>query len=497
MRLERILLVNPPLSLTQVYGKYASGAPILPPLGFCYIAGVLLEQGFDVRLLDCAAERSDLAAVERAIRDFKPQMLGVTSTTVSFHCAKEVIALAKDVDPAIVTVLGGAHVSAVPRQTLEELAALDVGVYGEGELTIGELTRALAEGRSFDAILGICYRDGGRVRLNPPRPNAPDLDRFRVPARHLLKDLRLYSPNPLRGFSRSVSLISSRGCTFDCSYCDQSVFSRRWRGHSAGYVIEEIRALKNEWGFDFFSFEDDHFLINHARVAELCRRMIDEKLDIGWTCSARANSFTPELAALMKEAGCKIVFLGLESGSPRILQQIDKDITLAAAARGVELLAAQGILTYGAFMIGTPGETEVDTALTLEFALSLPLDAVSCFVYVPYPGTPLRELALKSGFVSDDWRDYSAHPTRLPFINAGASEERVLEQQREFYRRFYLRPSHIVRHLPNYLNRAFLPKAASMLWNFSLNHLGFRRAVSVRPFVAGEAAGGQRARAHT
>lgn len=497
MRLERVLLVNPPLSLEQVYGKYAAGAPVLPPLGFCYIASVLLERGFEVRLLDCAAEGGDLASVERAIREFKPQLLGVTSTTVSFHCAGRVIALAKSVDPEIVTVLGGAHVSAVPRETLEELAALDFGVYGEGERTIEQLCRALAEGLPLEPILGLAYRGGGEVRLNPPRPNEPDLDRFRIPARHLLKDLRRYSPNPLRGFSRSVSLISSRGCTFDCSYCDQSVFSRRWRGHSAGHVIEEIKALKREWGFDFFSFEDDHFLINHVRAIELCRRMIDEKLDIGWTCSARANSFTPELAALMKEAGCKIVFLGLESGSPRILRQIDKDIDLAAAARGVELIAAAGIRTYGAFMIGTPGETAADARLSIEFALSLPLDAVSCFVYVPYPGTPLRELALRSGFVSDDWRDYSAHPTRLPFLNAGDTEEGVLGLQREFYRRFYLRPSHIFRHLPHYLNRAFLPKAAVMLRDFTLNQLGFRRKAPARPFAHAGAVAGQRARAHT
>jgi len=497
MRLERVLLVNPPLSLEQIYGKYASGAPVLPPLGFCYIASVLLERGYEVRLLDCAAERGDLASVERAIREFKPRLLGVTSTTVSFHCAKRVIALAKSVDPEIVTVLGGAHVSAVPRETLAELPELDFGVYGEGERTIEELCRALEEGLPLEAILGLCRREGGRIAVNPPRPNEPELDRFRIPARHLLKDLKRYSPNPLRGFSRSVSLISSRGCTFDCSYCDQSVFSRRWRGHTAGHVIEEIKALKRDWGFDFFSFEDDHFLINHARVIELCRRMIDEKLDIGWTCSARANSFTPELAALMKEAGCRIVFLGLESGSPRILSQIDKDIDLPSAARGVELLAAAGIRTYGAFMIGTPGETEADVELSIEFALSLPLDAISCFVYVPYPGTPLRALALKSGFVSDDWRDYSAHPTRLPFLNEGASEEHVLALQREFYRRFYLRPSHILRHLPDYLNRRFIPKAAVMLRDFTLNHLGIRRKTLARPPGAGGAVAGQRARAHT
>jgi radical SAM superfamily enzyme YgiQ (UPF0313 family) len=330
--------------------------------------------------------------------------------------------------------------------------------------------------------------------VNAPRPNERDLDRFPRPARHLLKDLKLYSPNPFRGFSHSVSVISSRGCTFDCSYCDQSVFQRRWRAHGADAVLEEMEELHERWGFDFFSFEDDHFLINKERVIELCRKMIERKLRVGWSCSARANSFTPHVLELMRDAGCKMVFLGLESGSERMIKAIDKGMDLGAARKGAGLLRRHGIQGYGAFMLGVPDETPADIDDTLNFALSLPIDAISCFIYVPYPGTPLRARALQTGFVSDDWRDYSAHPTRLPYVADGFTEEYLLARQREFYQRFYLRPGFVLTHLNNYLNRAFISRAAGMLKDFMFD------STQPRARIAADAGGSvscQRARAHT
>lgn len=487
MRYRRILLINPPVTLEQVYGPYASGAPVLPPLGFCYVATALLKLGYEVELLDCVAEKSSLQDIKRRVERFQPHIVGLTSTTVSFYYAKEVISLVKGLDSKVMTILGGAHVSAVPKEAMEECPGLDVGVYGEGELTIQELLQTLEEGGALSRVSGLCYREGGQVRVNPPRANAKDLDQFDMPARHLLKDLRLYSPNPFRGFSNAVSLISSRGCTFDCSYCDQSVFVRRWRAHTADYVVREIKYLMRTWDFDFFSFEDDHFLINRERVVNLCKKIVDEKLQIGWTCSTRANAFTPESLEWMKRAGCKIVYLGIEAGSPRMLDLIDKGITLEQVRRGVDLCKAHGIDVYGAFMIGSPTETKEDINATLEFALSLPLDAISCFIYVPYPATPLRALALKNGRVSADWRDYSAHPTRLPYIQDGLTEEYLLQQQREFYRKFYLRIGHIVRHLPHYSDWRSFKKVARSLGDFCLNRRNNRHTPGERDAPGGVA----------
>ena len=462
----RILLINPPISTDAIYGRYASAAPVLPPLGFCYIAAVMEKLGHDVRLLDCPAEECALDEIRSLVLKFKPQVVGITCTTVSFVSAKLVINAVKEIAPDTLVLLGGAHISALPRETIMECPALDIGVYGEGEETVVEILETIAAGDSLLGIKGICFRRGSDIVVTPPRPLSQNLDLLPMPARHLLRNLQDYSPNPFRGYSRAVSLISSRGCTFDCSYCDQSVFNRRWRGHGAKVVVAEMRELQQRYGFDFFSFEDDHFLLNQERVVELCETMLRENLKVAWTCSARANSFTPEILRLMKKAGCRIIYMGIESGSKKILWDIDKGITVEQIRIGVKMCADEGIKAYGAFMIGTPDEEKADIEKTLEFALSLPLIAISCFIYVPYPGTPLRVKALKEGFVSDDWRDYSAHPSRLPFVRTGMSQEFLLAKQREFYNRFYLRPSYLLGNVSDWLTIELLKKAPRILASF-------------------------------
>ena len=463
---RRILLINPSLSADTVYGRYAFGAPLWPPLGLCYIAAALLDQGHTVQVMDCVAERLSLTDIRNRVQEFAPQVLGVTATTASFSCAQEVLALVKKIDVRIFTLLGGSHISARPRETLVECPAVDIGVCGEGELTVQELVGALEERMVWHRILGICYRQNGVIHVTAPRPNVRDIDQIPKPARQLLHALSAYSPNPLRGSGRAISLISSRGCASACAHCDQSVFKRQWRGHSVDYMLDEIKSLKANLGFNFFSFEDDNFLVDKERVETLCRRIMHDQLDIAWTCSARTDLLTPEILGLMRNAGCKIIYVGVETGSVRLLKLLGKGITLEKLRRGIELCVRAGLKVYGSFMIGLPTQTPAEVEETITFALTLPLDALSCFIYVPYPATPLRARALEQGFVSRDWRDYRTHPTRLPFVPAGMSEGYLLAKQREFYRRFYLRPSHLISHLPSYLSREFFARMLGALKNF-------------------------------
>lgn len=463
MRYDKILLANPPITQKLLYGRYAAAAPVLPPLGLCYVAEELSRQGREVRLVDCLAEELSLSDLKDRIGAFGPQVVGLTSSTASFHAARQVLASLKGADPGLVTMLGGAHVSALPRRTMEECPELDIGVYGEGELTVREVMASLEDGKPLDGVAGVCHRREGAIIVNPPRPVAPDPDQFAFPARHLLGDMGLYVPNPFRASSRAVSLVSSRGCPFECAYCDRSVFGRGWRGHSADYVLREMTHLRERYGFDFFSFEDSDFMVDAGRVESLCRRLIGEGLGVGWTCSANANCLKPSLLRLMMEAGCRIVYLGLESGSPRILEVLEKKTTVRRMRESVLSCVDLGLKVYASFMIGAPTETEDDIDRTLEFALSLPLEAVSCFIYVPYPGTPLRELALRSGEVSEDWRDYCAHPSRLPFVQRGLTMEYLLAKQAEFYRRFYGRPGRLLASLPGLLNAGFLRRLLAMV----------------------------------
>ena len=443
----RVLLVNPSIAQAEVYAKYSAGAPVLPPLGLCYLAAALLKEGHEVRILDCVAEKISLPGLQEEIRRFKPEVAGVTATTVSFEAAKRVLKAVKDTDRAVTTVLGGAHISALPRATMAECGEIDVGVFGEGEQTIRELAERLSRQQSLLGVRGTIIRQDGRIAENERREPIRNLDDIPFPARHLLRDLRLYSHTPFRGTRFMTTMITSRGCVFNCGFCDQSVFGRAWRRHSAGYVVAEIAHLKEKYGVDFISFEDDNFMISTRRTAEICRGMLESDFRVSWSCLGHVNELDEAVLPLMKQAGCRTIYLGLESGSARILEMVNKKTDLEDIRRGVKLIKKHRIHVTGSFILGLPTETRAEMEQTVRFALSLPLDGVSFFTFTPYPNTRLRDLAAQHGRVSEHWADYSGHPNCLPFIPDGYADRELLEIQRRAYQRFLLRPGYLVRHL--------------------------------------------------
>ncbi len=449
----RILLVNPPISKEEVYAKYSAGAPSLPPLGLCYLAAVLLKEGFEVKILDCAIEDFSPAQLRSQIEKYAPTVVGVTSTTVSYPSAQNVLRIVKEIDKGIKTILGGAHISAMPLQTMEECDYLDIGVVGEGEYILLEIVRDLQAGQPLDGIKGTLLRCNDQILRNEPRPPTENLDEIPFPARHLLKDLRIYSHTPFRGAKFMTTMITSRGCPFNCSYCDQSIFGRRWRAHSPDYVISEISFLKEEYGVDFISFEDDNFLLSKKRVASICQKMIEGSLNISWSCLGRANEVDEEILPLMKKAGCQTIYIGIESGSPRILELVNKKINIEETRRGIESIKKSGISVTGSFILGLPTETKEEIDRTIDLALSLPLDGVSFFTFTPYPNTRLRDIAFQHGTVSENWKDYSGHPGVLPFVANGMSEEYLLNTQAQAYRRFLLRPGYLIKHIENFAHR--------------------------------------------
>ncbi len=449
----RILLVNPSIAKEEVYSKYSVGAPSLPPLGLCYLAAVLLRRGHEVIILDCAAEQIPISQLKRKVHEFLPDLVGITSTTVSYAAAKRALNTIKETNREIITVLGGAHISALPSATMEECKYIDVGVVGEGEFTLAEIVERLVNKDSLTDVAGALVRHDGRIIGNKPRKPVSNLDKIPFPARHLLKDLRLYSHTPFRGGKFMTTMITSRGCPFSCAYCDQSVFGRSWRSHSPGYIVEEMLLLKKNYNIDFVSFEDDNFLLSNARAMDICDRMTQASLDISWSCLGRANEVDGELLPLMKRAGCKNIYIGIESGSPRILKLINKKMSIEETRKGISLIKDFGIKVTGSFIFGLPTETKKDIQRTIDLALSLPLDGITFFTFTPFPNTPLRELAFQHGKVSPEWEHYSGHPSALPFLPNGISKEYLLGVQTKAYRQFLLRPGYILRHLGTFWNR--------------------------------------------
>lgn len=449
----KILLVNPSITKSEIYAKYSAGAPSLPPLGLCYLAAVLSQKGYEVKILDCAVEQMSIEQMKQNIEQFAPDLVGVTSTTVSYMAAQKVLRAVKETDKKIVTVLGGAHISALPVPTMAECGDIDIGVFGEGEFTLLEIVERLERKETLHGVEGTLLRDNGNIVKGNSRKAIKNLDNLPFPARHLLKDLRLYSHTPFRGAKFTTTMITSRGCPFNCGYCDQSIFGRTWRYHSPEYVISEMTSLKELFNVDFISIEDDNFLLLKNRAVDICKKIIESSLDIGWSCLGRANEVDDVLLSLMKKAGCKTIYIGIESGSPRILELINKRLSIDDIRKGVGLIKKHGISVTGSFILGLPTETKEDIERTINYALSLPLDGVSFFIFTPYPNTALRDMAFQQGKVSEDWKKYSGHPSSLSFIPHGMDAKYLLDIQSKAYRRFLLRPGYLMKHMSTFTSR--------------------------------------------
>jgi len=412
---------------------------VAPPFGILYLASALRQAGFSVRLIH---ERGSTAAisnvVERVVRE-RPLMVGLS--TLTGPSLAPTLQVSRQIRNAcdIPIVWGGFHPTMLPEQTLAS-GCVDVAVIGEGEETVVDLAASLAQGglreQALGGIPGIAFRAGGQTVLTGRRRLLPDLDRYR-PEWELL-DIRSYFFGDRHFYSDLgskltapvvASVITSRGCPWRCGYCyNQFVNARSFRAHSAERVIADIEALKARYGVSALIFEDDCFFADRERGLAIVRR-----LGIPWGTSIRASeivrwgsAFVGELAGLQ----CQEVRIGAESGSQRMLDLVEKDITVEQIEKAVELCASHGIRTTLSFMIGFPDETREDIDAT--FALMDRLEAKGAAVavngpgiYLPWPGTALYELAVRRGFrppaTTDGWARalWGARQPRTPFLPTG------------------------------------------------------------------------------
>ncbi|MDY6964996.1 MAG: radical SAM protein [Halobacteriota archaeon] len=377
----KVLLVQPyNLDYTR-----ETKVPTPAPFALICLASVLRENGHDVYIFD--RNLSD-RPFEKEIKKIWPDMVGITSFTGPMILdALEAAKVARETTVNAPIVWGGIHPSMLPIQTIED-PYVDIVAVGEGEYTILELADAIEREKPLDGIKGIIYKENGTIHRNPPRQFMRDLDELPMPAWDLI-DLRKYS---------SLHMFTSRGCPHNCAFCYNNEFYRcLWRGRSSDKVIEEISYLKSKYKTRWFVFGDDNFTCNKKRLREICNKLIVEDLDIQWRCESRVDYVNREILGLMKKAGCHVIYFGVESGSQRILDMIDKGITLSKVRDSLNLCSELGIASSAAFLIGLPTETEEDLAMTKRFSMELPLWGITVKIYVPYPGTDLYDLCVSQG----------------------------------------------------------------------------------------------------
>ena len=444
---KNAILVSPPISTFERYGKLADVGSVTPSLGICYIASILEKEGYSVGIVDAEVLKLSMDETVDKILSNTPRVVGITSTMNTFHSAIVLGQKLKQAEPEIYLVLGGPYVSALTTGALDK--AFDFGVYGEGEHTFLELMKFLDHRGEISEIDGLIYKDNGEFKLNKPRKYIEPLDSIPPPARHLLPDLKLYRPNA-QSYRKlpATTIITSRGCPFNCIFCDRSTFGKKYRAHSAEYVVDEIQMLIEQFGIKEIWFVDDTFTIDKNRVMQICNMIMERNLDISWSCLGRVGTVTIEMLKMMKKAGCWMIAYGIETGNQGVMNYIKKGITLEQAEQAVKWTKEAGLLPKGYFMLGYPVDTLETIDETIAFARSLSLDYALFTITTPLPNTELFEICKSVGkLVHTDLSKFSAW--EAVYEPPGVSAKQLTAKHREAYKTFYFRPSYIFRQLKN------------------------------------------------
>ncbi len=438
-----VVLVNPNYVSLDMYRGWISAVAegLEPPLGLAYVASWLEKFDFNVKILDALAENHSLQELRTQIRKEHPHIVGITATTPTIVYAFETARAIKEVDPRILTVLGGPHCSAIPFETMSECSYIDICVVGEGEMTFHEICEAITKNKPLQEIRGIYYRDNGDVKNTDPRPLINDLNILPFPARHLLP-MDKYRPSPVKYRRTPVAnMIASRGCPYDCIFCTKCIFGRWLRIRDASNVSEEIRQLVEEYRVKEIHFYDDTLTINHRFVEDLCDQIRKEKIDIQFWINGRVDTVNHKILGLLKKAGCYRIYYGVESSTQRILDILRKQYTVEQVVKASELTRENGIEFYGFFILGNPTETVKEIHDTIEFA-KRHCDYAHFTVLTPYPGTDLWNNVEKYGtLLSRDWRDFTMMKGEEPvFVPYTMSKEELEKAVDYAFRSFVMRP---------------------------------------------------------
>jgi len=453
----RISLVSP---------KWNKMVNSYPPLGLGYLAAVLEREGHQVRIHDFGlTPNTPLEEDIQDIEEFAPHLVGITSMTNVYHSALETARLVKE-RMGCPVVMGGPHPTVFPQRTVQE-PWVDYVVYGEGEETLVELVRALEGQMDLEGVQGLCFKRNGEVILNPARPLIRDLDGLPFPARHLyrLLDYPLFAPNG----ERMLTLLSSRGCPYNCSYCFKGIVGRTYRQRSPDNIVAELRLLIQRYDIRNFYFIDDLFTLDLRRLDALLDRFIEERLDIRWQCLARVDRVTPQILRKMHRAGCRQIHYGIESGNQEVLDRVGKGITLEQVRRAIAWTAEAGIRSKGYFMLGLPGDTEETIRQTIELAAELPLDEAMFSITTPFPGTRLwDELVRKhpgTEFTPDFTRAYyyDCYTEEIPpFLNVSEVSDRLLARLAVEAKEHFAEAKRRRRY-----HRFFGPRWGEVMWRIS------------------------------
>jgi len=408
------------------------------PVWLAYPTGLL--EG--ARLLDAPPHHVSAPETINIAKDY--ELLVLFTSTPGFPGDIRLAQAVKDASPRIKIAFVGPHVSVLPEKSLRDCSAIDFVCRKEFDFTIVEFAR----GKPLEEILGISYRKNGSVVHTPDRPQIQDLDALPHVTDVYKRDLDVRRYNVPFLLNPYVSLYTTRGCPAQCTFClwPQTLSGHPWRKRSSDDVAREMAQAKEYWPFvkEFF-FDDDTFNIQKARTIELCSKL--KPLNITWSCTSRVTTDYETLKA-MKEAGCRLLIVGFESGDQQILKNIKKGATVERARQFTKDCHKLGLVIHGDFILGLPGETRESIRNTIAFAKELDVETIQVSVAHAYPETELYDYAVKNGFMVADTKMVDEGGHQLAHIQyPGLPADEILDSVHRFYDEYYFRPKAIYRIL--------------------------------------------------
>lgn len=440
----KVLLINPPAN---------SPYPVMP-LGLAYLAAVLETHNIQIEVIDAWAEGFAIETIGKEVAKRDPQVVGITMLTAIYEMAMKTVNVVRQNSDAQI-IVGGPHPSALPEQCLQQNPNIDFCVIGEGERTLVELVGALSKKHSdFSNIKGLAYQNNNKVVNTGYADYIKNLDELPFPARHLFP-LRKYKTHlPYGRKNPYMTLITSRGCPYRCTYCSKAVFGNKYRAASPYMVVDEIKHIVEEYGVREIHFYDDDLTINMRRAEAICDEIIRQKIRVDWSCTTRVDHVDENLIRKMKRAGCWLISYGVESGNADVLKMAKKGCTLEQVREAFKLTKKFKIRTLGFFMFGLPGETDETTRETIDFSLELDPDLASWAVVTLLPGSKLYDTTIKSG---EGYNLKSTNIIRGPHLystggdyaiyEGAMTKERLLDYSNKAHKIFYLRPKYLIRML--------------------------------------------------
>ncbi len=447
----KVLLLNPPnqfkISKTSRWPEWTKSGTLYYPFWLAYATAVLMESKHKPLLLDSIAKNLDFQSTADKITDFNPDLIVTESSTPSIHKDAQFADEIKKMSDARI-VFTGRHVTATTEETLKKFKAIDIVARGEYDYTILDVANELDNGQKLKEVLGISFRENGSIMNTPVRPLIQDLDQipFVSKAYREFLDVRDYryalAQHPM------VQFWSSRGCPNRCTYCDypQIFTMHTFRMRSASNIVAEMEYIDKELpNVKEIFLEDDTFTIDRNRVFEVCRQIEERKLKLIWSCNVRAN-LDYDILKAMKEAGCRILIVGYESGNQQVLNNIKKGIALKQAEEFTMHAHKLGLRIFGCFMIGLPGDTRDSIEDTFQFATRMHPDMVFFQQAVPFPGTEFYAWAKYMGYLkTEDYSKWFDETGRLDTLvnQPGLAGDEIKKLRENLMLRYYLNPKHI------------------------------------------------------